>query len=407
MTDPATPEEPSIQGALLRHRGFVCVWTAGMLNGVMRWLELLVVGLYVFQQTGSPFLAALVSMLRLLPMAICGPFLGALADTYGRRRVYLALTVMAMAATAVQALLAALGAIEVWHLAVGAFLSGAFWSGDVSVRRILLGEIAGSGRVAQAIVYDSLMNNVTRMLGPLLGGGLLQAFGLTGTFVLAFVACSLILLLILPLRDPGTLATGGGRQIGANLLAAIRLARASPAIVGILLITVVFNVFSFPTTSMVPVVGEGILALPPLWIGLLSACEGAGATVGSLAIALFGRARWYRRIYWGGLLLALLSIQLFAQVDWAPLAGLALFAMGLGVAGFSSMQTTLVFLETPPHARSRVMGLVAFCIGTAPLGLLYVGWLADVVGPATALTVMAAAGLLALFLVLWRWPQVR
>ena len=306
-----------------------------------------------------------------------------------------------------QAVLAALDLIEVWHLAVGCFLSGIFWSGDVSVRRILLGEIAGPGRVAQGIAYDSLSNNVTRMLGPLLGGGLLQLFGLTGTFLLGFGCCLAIALLLLAVRDPAQPATGGTLRVGANLVAGIRLARASPLVIGLLLVTVIFNLFSFPTSSMVPVVGEGLLALSPLWVGLLAACEGAGATVGSLAIALFARAGWYRRIYWGGLTLAMLSIQVFAQADWAPLAGLALFVMGIGVAGFSSMQTTLVFLSVPPQARSRVMGLVSFCIGTAPLGLLLVGWLAGELGPGTALTVLSGAGLVALGLVLWRWREVR
>lgn len=407
MSASEATEEPSIQGALLRHRGFLCVWAAGVLNGVMRWLELLVVGLYVFQQTGSPFLAASMAILRLLPMALCGPWMGALADSLGRRRLYLALTAMALAATAAQAALAALELIEVWHLAVGSFLSGVFWSADVSVRRILLGEIAGPGRVAQGIAYDSLSNNVTRMLGPLLGGGLLQVFGLTGNFLLGFVCCLAIAALLLAVRDPAQPSGGGTRRVAANLVAGIKLARASPLLVGLLLVTVIFNVFSFPTSSMVPVVGEGLLALSPLWVGLLAACEGAGATVGALAIALFARAGWYRRIYWGGLLLALLSIQAFALADWPPLAGLALFVMGLGVAGFSSMQATLVFLSAPPQARSRVMGLVAFCIGTAPLGLLLVGWLAGELGPARALSALSAAGLATLALVLWRWREVR
>lgn len=396
------------QRALLREPAFLAVWGAGILNGVMRWLELLVVGLYTFQQTGSPLLVALLSMLRLLPMALFGPFLGALADAVGRRRLYLLLTLGAALTTGTQVLLATLGAIEIWHLAIGAFLSGSYWVADMPVRRILLGEIAGGGRVAQAMVYDSLMNNVTRMVGPLVGGGLLQLFGLTGTFLLGFCTCTLAGLLVWCVRDPSPPPRReGGWRIGANMLEGWRIARASPLIVGTLLITVLFNVFSFPTSGMVPVIGEAKLLLSPAWIGLLSACEGAGATLGSLLIALFGRSTWFHRIYWGGLMTALVAIQCFAAADWAPLAGAALFCMGLGVAGFSAMQTTLVYLTVPPAARSRVMGLVSFCVGSAPLGFLHIGWLADWLGPAVGLSVMAAEGLLLLLLVLWRWPAVR
>ena len=406
MAEENAPTPPAA-GSLFASRPFLAVWSAGILNGVMRWLELLVVGLYVFQQTGSPFLVALVSMLRLLPMALFGPFLGALADTLGRRRLYLAVTVLAALATGAQALLAALDAIEIWHLAIGCFISGAYWTADMPVRRILLGEIAGGGRVAKAIVLDTLTNNLTRMLGPLVGGGVLQLFGLTGAFLVGLASCLLAFLLVWRVRDPGPPPTGGGWRIGATVLDGLRIARANRAIVATLLITVLFNVFSFPTSGMVPVIGEAKLLLTPALIGLLSASEGAGASLGSLAIAIWGRQAWFRPIYWGGLLLCFVSILLFAAADWAVLAGIALFCMGVGVAGFSAMQTTLIYLAVPPQARSRVMGLVSFCVGTAPLGFLHIGWLADWLGPPIALAVMAAEGLLLLLLLLWHWPESR
>lgn len=402
------PAGSSGAAELFRNRAFVAVWTAGILNGVMRWLELLVIGLYVFQQTGSPFLVGLVSMLRLLPMALFGPFLGVLADRLGRRRLYLIATVGAALTTGTQVVLALLDAIEIWHLALGAFLSGAYWVADMPVRRILLGEIAGSALVAKAMVLDTLMNNLTRMLGPLLGGGLLQLFGLAGTFLLGFVTCLLAFLLVLRVRDPGPPPQGrGGRRFGADILEGLRIAREKPIVIATLMVTVLFNLFSFPATGMVPVIGEQELLLAPVWIGLLSACEGAGATLATLAIAVYGREAWFRRIYWGGLMTCLVSVLAFAASDWALLAGLSLFCMGVGVAGFSSMQTTLVYLSVPAHARSRVMGLVSFCIGAAPLGFLHIGWLADWLGPVPALLVMATEGLLALWLVLWHWRELR
>jgi MFS family permease len=378
-----------------------------MLNGIMRWLELLVVGLYVFQQTGSPFLTAFVSLLRLVPMALFGPHFGVLADALGRRRLYLILTAAAVLVSLAQVLLAAFDALEIWHLALGAFLSGAYWTADMPIRRILLGEIAGSTRVAQAIAYDTFINNVTRMVGPLLGGGVLQLFGLTGTFAVSLLTTLAALLLVLGVHDPGRPAGRSGGRVTADLMAGVRLARANPLVIGLLPITVLYNVFSFPAASMIPVVGEGILQLSPLWVGLLSACEGAGATLGSLALAYFGRPKWHRTYYWGGVTLCLVSILLFSQASWPPLAGIALFAMGFGLAGFSTMQTTLVFLAAPAHARSRLMGLVSFCIGTAPLGMLHIGWLADEIGAQRALLVMAVEGLVCTALVLWRWPALR
>lgn len=405
MTEAASPSHGS--GGLFRDPAFVAVWTAGVLNGVMRWLELLVVGLYVFQQTGSPFLVALAAMLRLVPMALFGPFFGVLADAVGRRRTYLWLTVLTAIVAGTQAVLALLESIEVWHLMVGCFVTGTYWTADMPMRRILLGEVAGSGRVAKAMMLDSLSNNVTRMLGPLVGGGVLQLFGLSGTFLFGFLSCAVAFVLVWRVRDPGPPPHSGNWRIGANILDGLRVARANRAIVATLLITVLFNVFSFPASGMVPVIGEGKLQLAPALIGLLSACEGAGATLGSILLAVYGRERWFKRYYWGGVLLCYLSILAFSAADWAVLAGLALFCMGLGLAGFSTMQSTLIYLTVPPYARSRVMGLLTFCIGSAMLGFLHIGWLADWLGSAPALAVMASEGLLLLLLVVWRWREIR
>lgn len=409
MAEPTIAEasRPTPQGGLFRDRAFVAVWSAGVLNGVMRWLELLVVGLYVFQQTGSPLLVAVAAMMRLLPMALFGPFLGALADALGRRRLYLLLSVGAALATATQAALAAFGLIELWHLMLGAFISGAYWAADMPVRRILLGEIVGLDRVAKAIVLDTVSNNVTRMLGPLVGGSVLQLFGLAGSFLLGSATCVLAFALVWLVRDPRPPQRGSGWQLRATIVDGVRIARTNRLVLGALAITVLFNVFSFPTSGMVPVVGESVLLLSPAWIGVLSSCEGAGASLGSLAIAFFGRERWFRVYYWGGVLTCFLSVLVFANAHWVVLAGAALFCMGVGLAGFSAMQTTLVYLAVPPAARSRVMGLVTFCVGAGPIGFVHVGWLADWLGPGPALTIMAAEGLLLLLLLLWRVREIR
>ena len=46
----------------------------------VRWLEMLAVGVFVYQRTGSPFLVALMTLLRMLPMALFGAVAGVVAD---------------------------------------------------------------------------------------------------------------------------------------------------------------------------------------------------------------------------------------------------------------------------------------------------------------------------------------
>jgi hypothetical protein len=59
--------------------------------------------------------------------------------------------------------------------------------------------------------------------------------------------------------------------------------------------------------------------------------------------------------------------------------------------------------EVPRDARSRVLGIVTMCIGVGPLGTLAVGWIADQIGAARAVLIMALIGLAGVTLVRARW----
>ena len=104
---------------LLADRAFRQVWLAGALLGTQRWLELLAIGVYVFDRTGSPFQVALMTMLRILPMALFSAFAGALADRVSRRLLLQISIVAMMVVSGGLGLLALTGAIQLWHIALG------------------------------------------------------------------------------------------------------------------------------------------------------------------------------------------------------------------------------------------------------------------------------------------------
>jgi hypothetical protein len=89
-----------------------------------------------------------------------------------------------------------------------------------------------------------------------------------------------------------------------------------------------------------------------------------------------------------------------------PLAAAALFVGGAFNAGFAVMQSTLVYRAAPAEMRARLLGLVAVCIGTAPIGFLYLGLLAEVFSPRTATIALAAQGVLAMLLARRYWLAV-
>lgn len=403
---PASPARLNPLG-LLTNRSFLALWLTGAASSTVRWLEMLATAVFVFDRTGSPFLVALLTVLRMLPLALLGAVSGALCERFDRRKVQLWGTLCMLLVSLLQGWLAYQGLIQLWHLLLGAFLNGVFWTTDMPARRTLLGEIAGPTLLGAAMSLDSVTSNGTRMLGPLLGGLLLEAIGLDGTFFLGvgLYAVGLLALFWLPWRDTG--GSGGGPGLWRSILEGMQHIRGNRTLVGTLLITIIFNLWGFPFTAMVPVIGRDVLGLQPFSVGLLASAEGAGALCSAFLIALLVPPRWYRKLYLYGTVVCLLAILLFSRVTWVPLAGMLLILAGTGTAAFSTMQATLVFQAAPIQARGRIMGVLSVCIGTGPIGFLHVGWLAGWLGAPMALSIIALEGLLALAMVYWHWPEVR
>ena len=145
-------------------------------------------GIVVYQQTGSALIVAMVTMLRLVPMGLFGAFLGAFAERFDRR-LTLAGVVGLLAITLGRSPSSpSSGTLEVWHLAVASFINGCGWATDNPLRRVMMGEVMGRDRMATAMALDVGAGNVSRMVGPTVGGLLLASVGIEGAFLLSVAA---------------------------------------------------------------------------------------------------------------------------------------------------------------------------------------------------------------------------
>ena len=393
--------------ALIGNVAFRRIWFSGAVSNVNRWLEILAVSVWVFDRTGSAFDVTLMFALRMLPLMLFGALAGSLTERFDRRIMVMVGLYVLIASSSVLGLVAALGELELWHVAAGGFLNGMVWAGEMPLRRTMLGDIAGDSRVAQAMGFDAATNNATRMLGPLAGGALLEGIGISGAFFAGTALNFLSLLLIARVRIEGARTGAAPAGVLTALRDGFRYIRSSRPLVATLAVTVIFNIWGFPMTAMVPVIGKEGLGLSAFPVGVLQSAEGLGALLGALGIAWLGRAAWFRRLYILGVTAYMVAAIVFAVSPWFLLSGTILVAAGIGGACFSTMQSTLTFLGASPEMRNRAMGVLTICIGTGPIGFLHLGLLADWLGAHTAVIVIAVEGLVMLALALLVWPEAR
>ncbi len=399
-----------VRTSLFRDGAYLRVWLVGGLTGIVRWLELLAFGLYAIDATGSPVFVGLLALLRFLPLALFGIFIGALGDMLDAKRLMCIALGLIIAVNAGLFALFVWGQPAYWHIAVAAFLSGVFWACDLPLRRRMIGDLVASDRVAEAMSLDNVTSNGTRMIGPLLGGLIYQSISISGVFLLGAV----LYLISLWLTFGTAYASTSEHVTGSRLLRPLRGAMTALQhawgdgdLLRIMGVTVIFNIWGFPFLAMIPVIGREDLALSDGWIGAVTSLEGAFAVVGALVIARSVRPERYRAFYFFGCFAHLGAVFFIGMVPGVTGMAVGMIAAGLFIACFASMQGTLVYTTSPVEMRGRFLGLLTISIGTGLIGFSNVGITAELFGASNALWIIAIEGTIPLAILGWTWKELR
>ena len=379
--------------SILRNRDFLWLWAAGGMSNASRWMETGVLGWLLLYLTDSPWHVALVGVARSAPLLAFGLFAGLIADRTNRWVVMLCAQSVNALATGVLLVLLLLGAIQPWHVLLVAFILGCSTILDMPSRRSLVYDLVGPPQVVSAMSLETVNNTVGKFLGPLVGGLMIEMTGFAGVYSLLMAAYLLALGLILQVQIDPPDPPGPAQPIWQSLATGLRYSLHNRVVLGVLCITVIMNALAFSYVQILPVVARDQLRVGPGLMGLLASADGMGTLTGALLLAAVGKPSSHGRIFALGALLELVSLLAFAASPWYALSCLVLFAVGLGNAGFSTMQSTIILLSAVPGMRGRAVGVLGLCIGSTPLGLLELGALSAAVGAPAAIGINAAIGL--------------
>lgn len=366
--------------------GYSSLWLANVSWNVARWIEQIAVGWITLELTHSAFLVALIGFYRSVPLFLLGAFGGMLGDRFDRRLLVILLQAVNEVVVVVLATLTLTGRLQYTHLAVGEVLLGTSMALDWPSRRSLTVDLVGRERLANAVALDASGQNLSRLVGPLVSGGVIAL--LSPGVALALLGVLYLTNLALIRRFPRLPVTIPAAQLGGAFRTARRgfgqLLR-DPVIVGVLLITVWMNFCYFPYQQLLPVVAVDVLHSGPAGLGLLSAADGFGSLVGTLLLGAFAGHRRNSLIFGVGSLIATMALFGFSQVHTFLLAVLMLILAGLARSGFSVYQTTIILRQCSDVLRGRAMGILTLAIGVGPFGQLEMGAAAQSLGTPIAI----------------------
>lgn len=361
-------------------RAFLAIWSSQLLSIVTSGITGFVLGVWVFQRTGSATQFVTITLCAVLPEVLFSPLAGSLADRWDRRRLMMTADLGAALSTGALALLLLLGELQVWHIYVVTAVSAVFGTAQMAAYHSMVPLLVPKERLGRANGMLQVADAV-RVAAPLLAGALLVGVGLTGVVVIDLVTfvISRVVLHLVPLPREVT-RPGGGAARGEpwlrDLAFGLRFLRGRRGLLWLVALLAAYNLFFGMAGVLVQplILSFGSAAL----LGALMFAGGAGLLTGGLVLSSWGGPRRRVRglvtfIAVGGVLLAAHGLSpsaaLIAVVAPAFLFTLP-FVQGTGM--------TLIQLKTPPGELGRVLSTVRTVTQAATvLTYLAAGPLAD------------------------------
>ena len=388
----ATPAASSSAWAPFRSRDFRRMASTQFVSNVGGWMQTVGAQELMLTLTTSATMVALIQTAAGLPVVLLALPAGAIGDLVDRRRLLLASQSFMLLAAVVLAVLALAGLVTPWVLLALIFAVGAGQTLTSPTWQTLQPELVAPEDRTQAIALGAVNQNLSRAVGPALGGALYAASSAAALFFVNALSFVPVIGAVARWRGGARPASAvAPEHVGEAIRAGWRYIAGSPALRVILLRAGLFMFFASSIWALLPLVARTHLHLGSAGYGLLLGGVGIGAVAGATALPrLRGRVSPGALMSAGTLLFAAVTLAL-AYVDVSALAALALVLGGIAWILVLSTLNSQYQTTLPGWAKARGMSyyLVIFQGGGA-LGSAAFGVVAQDVGLSSAL--LAAAG---------------
>ena len=356
------------------------------------WMQSVAQYWLVLELTHSAFDLGVTAALQFAPVLLFGTIGGLVADRFDKRRVLLVTQTAFTAQAAVLWLLVASGSVRLWMVWALALAYGFINVADNPSRQSFVVEMAGPDDLANAVALNSVIVNVSRIVGPALAGILIATVGLSWAFLVNAVSFAAVIGALYAMRPSELHRRPPVGRAKAQIRAGLRYAWQAWELRVPLLMMAVIGTLAYNFSVILPLYAHDVFRRGAGTYSALTVAMGIGALAGGLTIA--ARRRPSHRLLvvvtlaFGVLILAV------AAAPTLPLCLVLLVLMGGTSVMFIATANSLLQLNSSGAMRGRVMALWAVVfLGSTPIGAPLIGFLAEQYGARFALGVGGVATL--------------
>jgi MFS family permease len=391
--------------SVLRQRNFALLWVGGLISMVGDWVLFVGLPFEVYRQTGSTLATGGMILALLIPRIAFGSVAGVYVDRWDRRRLMIAVNLLLAAFLLPLLAVETLGLWVVYGvLIVESTLEQLFTPAEVALLPNLLQ--GGPEQLVPANALSGVNRHLARLIGPLVGGVVVAAGGLTAVAIVDvasfLVAAGLIAAIryVEPPRSPHPAleeeTVSAWQRLMGEWREGLRVVWHEPVLRALLVFFAITSIGEGLTATLfVPWVTDALHS-DSAGYGAVLSTQAMGGLAGALVIGRFGaRVNPLRLLIVSALSFGAIDLVLFTYPIVYPVLAPALVGMvivGVPGAGMGAGITTLQQKQAEDRHRGRVIGAIGAMAGVSSLiGAILAGLLGEVL-PVVLLLIVQGSG---------------
>lgn len=382
---------------------FRMLWIATVVSNIGSWMSDVGINWTMLSLSADPLAIALVQAASSLPMFLFALPSGVMADIVDRRRYLIFSQIWMFIAAAGLTLLSLFGLVTPMILLAATFLLSTGAAMSSPPFQAIVPDLVSKAELSPAIALNSLGINISRAIGPALGGLILSFAGPWMVFALNALSVLGVMWVLWRWKPAASVQRLPPEHFFSAVRAGLRYVHAAPVLRNVLIRTIAFFLFASAGWALLPLVARRELGLGPRGYGLMLACIGLGAICGAVLLPkLRARLNPDRLMVAASLLFAmtLLALAFVRHVWWLNAA-----EFFMGFAWIAVLSTLNVGAQRSAarwvKARALAVYLTVF-FGAMTLGSAIWGQLASQFGISQSLMV-ATIGLVLASATALRW----
>ncbi len=380
----------------LRSKNFLLYFSGQLVSLTGFWIQQIAMSWLVLSLSDGNLKAfSLVVFLSNFPTLILTPFSGVVSDMFDRRKILICTQSLAMFLSLSLSLLTLFGLINIELIMLISLCFGIVVSFDAPARQSFYSKLVPMSDLGNAIALNSIAINGTRLIGPALGGVLINLVGEGHCFLinaLSFLAVlsSLFIIKVKPSPKP-QVVLGALAQIKEGFI----YLKGSVPLRSIILLLCFFSIFGAPFIMLFPAFVKNTLHSDSSTLGILMSSVGLGALTAAIYLAARKSVLGLGRLVMCSCFLFGLGLLAMSFVHSVGLAVIVSFPLGFGMIAVAASCNTLLQTIVDDSKRGRIMSIFTMSFfGIPPLGSLIFGYLGDIWG---LTNMMFIGGILCIF----------